>query len=218
MTKIFFHGFIVRMKTDKISFGANPLNRIKIKKYNSIEKRFENYPVRFVRLENKYSDISVVDRAAVEWEDAKYIKRIASSSHWMNIRDDVEIDVYALTTQQNNFDELIFDKILGFAEIRNDANNRKKRILNRLQVRPDAINLGNPHNKKFKHIGCSILKSLKKIYNNLHLESENILTDEFYMANGFIQDNVRYGSFEWQSNIFKRLYLRYKYSRGMLGY
>ena len=206
------------MKTDNVVFGANPLNRVKIKKYNNIMKRFENFPARFVRLEDDYNDISVLDRAAKEWKNAKYIKRIASSSHWMSIRDDIEIDVYALTTQQNNFKELIYDKILGFAEIRNDSKNRKKRILNRLQVRPDAINLGNPNNKNFKRIGHSILESLKKIYNNLHLDSENLLTDKFYIANGFIQDKLRDGSFVWQSNIFKRLYLRYKNLRGMFGY
>lgn len=216
MTKNFFSGFIFIMDIDSINFGAKFINKVTIQKFDKKTKGFVDYPANFVKLESgKHSDIKVVDKAAEQWKGAKYIQRIATASHWM---DATSIDVYALTTQKNKFENLKYSKVLGFAEMRNDERRPKFKWLYYLQVKPSAQNIDNSGKKDYKHVGSSTLQSLKKIYKNISLfsaDSPNI--EQFYESHGFIQDYEGKAHYVWCSNILKRLKIRwnaYRISRG----
>jgi hypothetical protein len=79
-----------------------------------------------------------------------------------------------------------------------------------IQVRPDAINVNNDSISTYKKTGTSMLKSLKKIYSDITVQSEdNPNTEAFYEWNGFIRD-YRSGEnyFSWSSDIYKRAKLK----------
>ena len=208
MTKNFFHVFIYSMKINSVTFGANPLNTVKIKKFDKKAKDFVDFPATFIKLEpyNEF-DLMAVDEAAQKWKDAKFIRKIATASHWMK---EAPIDIYAITAQKKKFDKLNPDEILGFAEMRNDNSFPGFKWLYYLQVKPDAININNTGKKIYKHVGTSIIKSLKKVYKNISLYSENSPNImKFYKKNGFIEDSAAERHYLWSSNIFKRLKIHY---------
>ena len=203
------------MSVENISFGAKPLNKLSVKKYDKSLKTFKDCPAHFVKIESTKFDLSAINAVAKKWKDAKYVKKIATASHWMNNRKYVEIDVYALTLQDKNFEILKPRKILGLVEMRNNNDNPKDRIIYHLQVKPSAMNVNNNKNKNYKHVGCGILDSLKKIYKNMSLYSDNNPNIKiFYKINGFIEDLKGSNHFSWSSNIFRRL--KMKYDRFML--
>ena len=202
------------MSVENISFGAKPLNKLYIKKYDKSLKAFVDCPARFVKIESTKSDLTAVNAVAKKWKKAKYIQRIATASHWMNNSNSVEIDVYALTLQDKDFEKLKPKQIIGMVEMRNNPKNIKDRILQHIQVKPSAININN-RNKKYKQVGCGIINSLKKIYKNMSLYSENSPNiKKFYEYNGFIEDYKGDNHYSWSSNIFRRL--KIKFDRFML--
>ena len=83
-------------------------------------------------------------------------------------------------------------------------------VLEHLQVKPSAINVNSKKNN-YKGVGSSILKSLKKVYNQITLVSinnENI--EKFYKDNGFIEFACAKGNFIWYKNILLRLKLKFQ--------
>ena len=199
------------MEVSSVTFGAKPINDVVIKKLDKSTKEFIDYPAKFVKIDpdNKV-DLSVLNLLVQKWKGATYIRRIATNSHWMKSRKYVEIDVYALTTQNNNFERLKPNKILGLAEMRNDADNPKNRKLWHLQVKPSAINVNNK-NKQYKYVGSSMLDSLKKIYKNMSLCSDdNKNIKEFYKKNNFVEYYEGRNHFSWSSNLFTMLKIRIK--------
>ena len=216
MTNLLFYGFIICMNVDSVSFGAKPINSVKIKKYDKNIKNFVDFPATFVKLEpNNYFDIKAADVCASKWKDAKYIQKIATASHWM---ESVPLSIYAVTTQKNKFNKLKPNKILGFVEMRKDENRPIYDWLYYLQVKPQAINVNNSESKSYKHVGKSIIASLKKIYKNISLYSEdNDNIEKFYQSNGFIQDYTGVKHYVWSSNIFRMLKVRYESFRLHIG-
>ena len=210
MTKNFFRVFIINMKINNVTFGAKPINHSFIRKIDKNSGKFVKIPVNFVKLEadNKF-DMSAMNNIAEKWKDAKYIRKIATASHWMNARKFVEIDVYALTTQEKNFEILKPKKIVGCVEMRNDERNPKSRKVYYLQVKPSMMNVNNPENK-YERVGSTILDSLKKIYKSLSLYSDdNKAIKKFYKRNGFIEDYNNKNHYSWSLSIFERLKIRY---------
>ena len=198
------------MDIDRVNFGAKYINTIKIKKFDEVSESFANYSVAFVKLDpNNKDDLRVVDAAVIQWKDADYIKKIATASHWIG---KAPIEVYALTTQKNNFNKLKPSKILGFAEMRKDQIRLDFNWLYYLQVNPKAININKTNSSnQYKYVGTSILKSLKKIYNNISLYSVNIPPIiKFYKDNGFIKDFIGENHYLWTSNLLKRLKIYYE--------
>jgi hypothetical protein len=62
------------------------------------------------------------------------------------------IDVYALTSQKDNFGTLRYEKILGFAAMRKDEKKLKNTKLYYLQVRPSAMNVNQENKVNYKHV------------------------------------------------------------------
>lgn len=197
------------MNVNNITFGAIPINKTTIKRYDKNTKEFLKIPANFLKIDaNNPYDMSAINQLEKKWKGAKYIQRIVTASHWISSRKFVEIDVYALSTQEKNFDKLKPNKILGIVEMRNDNNNPKSRKIYHLQVKPSAINVNNLKNK-YKHVGSSILKSLKKIYKRMSVfadDNPNIV--QFYIRNGFIEDYQGKNHLSWNSNIFERLKIK----------
>ena len=198
------------MNIDSVSFGAIPINKVVIKKWNKSANKFTDYSAYFVKIDayNK-SDLQAVYKTSQKWKtrkEAKYIQQISTASQWMKGN---PIDVYALTIQREKFDKLQADSILGLAEMRKDEAGQGIHLLNFLQVRPNAMNVNQKHKVNYKYIGSGILASLKKIYNKIYLFAENDKNIEnFYKRNGFIDDYSGSRHYTWDSSPFKRLLLK----------
>ena len=195
---------------NNINFEAKPLNKIVVKKYNKDKKRFVPTTATFVKLEHENQfDLTAISKAAKKWKNSKYIQRIATASHWMH---QIPIKVYALTTQEKNFNKLNYKDILGFAEMRPDYNIENFNELYHLQVKPEARNIDKTlSKKKYMHVGSSILTSLKKIYKNISLYSAGGSDlDKFYKRNNFISDYACETHYYWSSNPLTRLKIYYE--------
>ena len=198
------------MYTDSISFGAIPINKVKIKKYNKLSQKFTDYSANFVKIDaGNRKDLETVYKTAQKWKvrnEAKYIQQISTSSQWMKGN---FIDVYALTLQHDNFENLQASGILGLAEMREDEAGQGIHLLNFLQVRPNAINVNQKYKVNYKYVGSGILTSLKKIYSKIYLFSENDENiEKFYQKNGFIDDYKGSRHYTWDSSPFKRILLK----------
>lgn len=198
------------MKTDNISFGAIPISKTTVKKYNKLQKQFTSYPVNFVKIDacNK-DDLNAIYETAQKWNKIgkpKYAQLISTSCQWMK---DKPIRVYALTIQKNNLEKLQPDCILALAEMRFNQNNPQNTLLNYLQVRPNAKYVNQKHKINYKYVGSAMLESLKGIYKEFFLFADNDKNVEaFYKRNGFIDDFDGTRHYAWSSNFFKRLLLR----------
>ena len=199
-----------------VSFGAIPLNKVFIKKFDRDTGNFIPIEASFVKLDAKNkNDLKVTRSVAEQWQQNLYMKKIATAANWM---DYVPIDVYALTTQTKNLKKLKSKQILGFAEMRKDQNFPKYQQLYRLQVKPEAINVNQQNKKQYQKVGSAILDSLKQIYSNISLFSINsINVERFYRKNGFIMDYRHDGRFIWSDSLIERvkmhfsnLYVRFK--------
>lgn len=193
------------MKTDRISFGAKPINSTIIKKFDREKTGFVEFPVNFIKLEP--SDVRIIDILAEYWKGAEYINKVATASHWMQT---VPIDFYAITEQKEDFDRLDPLKILGIAEMRDDNYRKGFKELHHLQIKPGVINVDNNGRKFYKHAGTAILNSLKKIYKNISLfsnDSKNV--QKFYEKNGFIEDFMGKNHYIWSTNLFIKLKIMY---------
>ena len=193
------------MQIDGTNFQATALNKVKIKKYDTKKKKFVSAPGMFVLLDGSNSgDFKVISYISKKWKDASYIKEITTAANWMGHKDYIKI--FALTEQKKNFDKLSPKKILGLAEMREEQ--EEGNVLSHIQVKPSAININSGSNK-YKKTGYSMLKSLKKLYNQISLVSvrdDNI--EKFYKDNGFVEYAEFPGNFVWYKNIFKRYKLK----------
>ena len=206
------------MNINNINFRAKPINKsLFIKKYDLNKNQYTDFQVAFVKLDkDNKNDIIAVDEATKHWNDGIFIKRIATASHWMKT---VPIDIYALTSQSNNFDKLDYKQIIGFAEMRDDNMQKKYKWLHYLEVKYDAIKVGSESKNKYKYAGSTILSSLKKIYKNISLFSvrhPNI--EKFYRQNGFIEDYMGCNHYVWNSSKLKMMLIKFKKFRLQFGY
>ena len=198
------------MNVDSVSFGAIPINKVVIKKWNKSVKQYTDYPVNFVKIDayNK-ADLQALYKTSQKWKarkEAKYIQQISTSSQWMQ---ENPIEVYALTLQRDKLENIQPSGILGLAEMREEEAGQGIHLLNFLQVRPNAINVNQKYKVNYKYVGSGILTSLKKIYNKIYLFSENDENiEKFYQKNGFTDDYKGSRHYTWDSNPFKRLLLK----------
>ena len=201
------------MDIDSISFGALPINNTKILQFDKKTKRFLPEKVKFVQIDSRNKlDITALDSLIDKWKGADYIRRIVTASHWVGI---APIEVYAITSQKDKFESLDSEKILGLAEMRDDIRPNYKR-LHYLQVNPKAINVNQTGDKNYKLVGRKMIKSLKKIYKRIALDSaDSPNIEKFYQNNCFIKDYRTEGRYLWSSNIIERIMIRIDNFRNM---
>lgn len=163
-----------------ITFRANLINYETIKKRTN-RNQFYHYPVSFVQLnpQNK-NDLQALSKIDADWDwfssYAHDIKLLLTSN------DTKDLNTYALTTQEKNFESLNPQKVLGLACVKKI--NPEQIVLEYLQVDPQ--NNYSKKNSKFKHIGIAIMNSLFKIYSGLEMILVSRLEAEpFYEKLGF---------------------------------
>ncbi len=182
-------------KTNHTAFKANFVNRVKIGKF--IKGKYANGYASFVKI-NPFNqgDINALEDSAKYWEHDKFALNIYyaacalknKSKYYMNH------DVYALTSQNKNYNELNSDKILGL--IHTSPYIDKSMLIEHIQVNPQYLY---KEGTKFKGLGTAILNSLKKIKNKISCypaSEESVKT--FYTKNGFIKEPNASNYYIWQ--------------------
>ena len=121
-----------------------------------------------------------------------------------NVVDDLSIgaadseryQVYALTSQNRDFDKLCSDDILGLAEV---ENGEKAVELDYLQVNPQFI-FGSQC-PLFREVGTGIVDSLKSLYNKVIELTSAYSATEFYEKNGFEIFDINKLRYRWKPNL-----------------
>ena len=147
----------------------------------------------FVEVEkNNISDINSLKRAVYSWLPYDRFGKFIC----LCIDDKCKLGelncnkVYALTSQQNEFDKLDNNKILGLVDIIevDDA-----AYMPYIQVDPHMLY---PSEPEYKGIGTAMIECLKNFYNRISCEpidEDSVI--RFFEKNGFVRKN--FATYEW---------------------
>ena len=104
--------------------------------------------------------------------------------------------IYSITSQNNNYDCINPDKVLGAVEFIEDKKNNINNIIF-LEVEPDnqALQMGK---QNYKKIGTSILNCLKSLYHNKPIKlNSSYSAIKFYEKNNFHKDSSSKNKFDY---------------------
>lgn len=176
-------------------FNAHFLNKSIIQEMNSRTKKYNKKVVNFVEFDFKNKDdlIAMADALNI-WVDDEYGKKILDVAKRIINLNAISNNnrIFLLTTQTKNFVKLDKNKILGMAHMMTFPNVFPE--LRYLQVHPK--NKFNENKRQYKHIGKSIINSLKKIYSNITLIS-SYKSALFYEHLGFNISDIDLLKYTW---------------------
>ena len=179
------------------TFGATKVGHTPILLWDDEIDDYELYPANFVKLDrNNKSDFDALSKLEYMWKGTDFISYITYAGKAMldNNLSYRNVDIYALTTQKDNFEKLNENYITGVAQVIDEHNG--KIHLGLLQARP--LNTG------FKRVGTGILNCLKDMSDVITLSAANN-TDGFYEKNGFKKSRRFYGLYAWQRPLKERI-------------
>lgn len=168
---------------NSISFGAKFIKKGQLQQYDRKTDTYKPAVVSIVEIDpKKEADIRTVCEAAKNWRGEKYASSIVGvlCSLYAGYLDKDEKQVYALTAQQDCFNNLESAKILGLAEVDHAKSPVK---LDFLQVKPDSMFKVDKRN--YKGVGSSILTFLKGLYGKGIMLQADRDSLRFYEKNGF---------------------------------
>lgn len=168
------------MKT--ISFGANFLNSAQVYK-KAQNNEYKKTKVSFVKMNPKDDkDIETLDNIQKYWDYDKYAPNIYNFA--LKIRKNElpqkRFKIYALTTQNTDFENLDDRNILG--AVLGETTKKDFLYIDYLQVNPKYIYYPDTD---YKRNGSAILDSLKTHYSEIMLKPTKGSTEKFYEKNGF---------------------------------
>ena len=165
----------------EVNFKANFINTATVKKYAKNTNQYINKKATFLELDLTSSkDIEILKKLSFSW-NAAFLKSVLKNvekklPNWK---------VYTLTIQNNDFNNIDSEKILGIAQT--SKQDSQSINLEYLQVRPEYTHLNSQ--RKFKQVGSSIIDCLKKIECVTRINVVSILEEvDFYILNGFFYD------------------------------
>ena len=146
------------------NFSALLVNRRTIEKYNNQKGKYDDSDAYVVMLEptNK-DDIKAVASAVDTWRGDIFGRNILDSLiFYKHFPKDSHMEVYAITTQDDNHEKLEPSKILGLAEVYMSAGSSNP-YLSYFQVKPnDNRNRNIPD--EYNHVGQELLGVIKKLF------------------------------------------------------
>lgn len=184
-------------KTKFCAFLKNPITIEKIGK-DGIPQRAN---ASFVQIDcdNKW-DIKALENIGTYWENSLYGNKYYNTAMLKFKKEKYHkiYDVYALTLQQENFEKLNPDEIMGVVEVMHIGD--KKINIEHIEGKPEYVN---EINRRYNEIGTSMLKSLKKFYNVITLTArKSKAVSNFYIKNEFVETSENSGFFVWIKDAF----------------
>lgn len=186
-----------------ISFGASFIQRMPIKKYSFQTETYTPSYANLVELSpHDLRDVSALDEIAFNFGNDSYADNIAfdaKKAYKRNNHKNEPFSAIALTTQEDNFEKLNANDVIGIAEIFK----RKKGEIELLYLQTHPKYVYSLHPRKVKNIGTAILDYLKETHNKitLHSASSPLM---FYIRNGFRMVSPDSFRLVWDKN-FKKI-------------
>ncbi len=178
------------MINNTISFTSSYVDKLNILKLN---KQKEYFPHQSILVELESSDLEVLNDINNKWTQNSFGDNFVCWAKYNHKRTN---KLFALTTQQNNFNKLQADSILGLMNI--DLRKRKSKI-HYIETKPN--------NPEYNNVGSSLINYAKTKTNRIKLTAgSKKLVDKFYTPLGFIHEyknnNDRYAYCEliWLKN------------------
>lgn len=178
-----------------ISFSAKFKNPVEILK-KDIAGNYAPYEVVFIELEpNNKNDIKALANLNKYWSDKEqYVSSIYATA--LELRDNEDLQnftrIFAVTEQNDKFEKLNGEKILGLTEV--STRKPKEYYISYIQVNPRNVFSISP---EFKRVGTKILDSIKSFANRILLSPSSHDTAIFYEQNGFKPSKFSHSIFEW---------------------
>ncbi|MBP3821327.1 hypothetical protein J6G99_06780 [bacterium] len=180
---------------NNISFGALKKSNASVKyNYNNIYIPYNTSIVELDKNDNK--DFQSLYDLAHLWNE-KYNGSFAYDILLEASKNKPNFDMFkehyiALTTQENNFEKLDPEQILGVSMITEYDNSSE---INWLQVKPDTKCIGNK-NRKFKDIGKAIIDYIKSESSGRHIWlTSSIEAVDFYKKQHFKPRDGRFSKY-----------------------
>ena len=179
----------------EINFRANLVTRTNVLKLGKHTKKYAPTEVSFVKIDRELkSDIKALREIKKIWpySFASNIYKEASNSEYL-------VDVYALTTQEKDFEYLNPNNIIGLVET---SNRYKGSIyLEYLQTNPQYIADEDSDMPLYKKIGTTMLNLLKNLESTEIIKlSPTFSSIDFYAKNDFKVDAKDEGTIIWEKN------------------
>jgi len=185
IAKLLIMCFLVSMQINTHpSFKANHISTVQIKKVEPLTKTYANCMANFVELVSK-QDLAILNTIERHWR-THYASRIAiDAGEYLSQHTNPKHKFYALTLQNDSFDTLSSNKVLGLAEITDEFDQNIYK-LDYLQTKP-THKYQTKIERTYKNIGTRIVDEIKKICFDkpIMLLSENSAI-QFYIKNGFV--------------------------------
>lgn len=179
-----------------ITFGANFVQNINVKKLTP-ELSYKDKEVNFVKIDlSNSNDLKTLETTAQNWKNCTFADNIFYNANIQanNIKASKNFEFYALTTQVDDFKNLLAEKILGLMEIKKKTDENIH--IDYVQIDPEIIYM---ENQPYKKCGSAMLTCLKKIFETKLITLTGSI-ENFYLQNGFKKaegSNIRY---YWQKS------------------
>jgi len=172
--------------TPKLSFQAHPMKYCPtVMKLNNEDKSYRQEQVSMVEidLDNK-KDIEALSNLSENWTNANLITSIYSEAKEMSEEEEYRLDYrfYAITSQNDNFENLDPEKIISVCEIETSEDDDSA-FIEYIQSHPDSAHKIYP---EYKRGASAMLDGLKYYYNDIRLyaiPTKDVLN--FYKRNDF---------------------------------
>ena len=184
--------------TNSVNFKADLINKLHIGKVINKDKRI--YPqtqVSFVKI-NPFSskDINALKCCAEYWQYGIFATNVYHAACALRNKSKyyLDHDVFALTSQTSDFDNLNEDSILGLLHVSRNKDNSI--FIEHIQTKPHTSLSIVP---EFKGIGTGILNSLKLLTDKITCfpaRTKSVI--DFYERNGFTKDKDVLDCYIWQ--------------------
>lgn len=192
VAKIFFRCFLENMNNN-ISFGANFIQKIPIKKYSYDTKTYNPLNANFIELKpSNAKDVNALGDIAFDFGGDSFANNIYAQAKIHSKHPDEKYRYFALTQQDNDFDRLSISKILGVALTKKRVDGTTE--LENLQVHPKFVYSWGP--PSIKRIGSAILDCLKEFNDKIILNSSPNAT-KFYEKNSFMRIDPKIRRYFW---------------------
>ena len=189
---------------NKIPFNAHFVRNTTLLKYDTDSHKYEPDTVSFVKFDpDNKKDFEAIDKLKNKWQDSILISHVKKCGTRMIKKDPYAngANIFAVTSQTEDFDNLDPKKILSLAQTENVG---YKKIYLRAIER-------NPENNEYKKIGTATINALKEEYNKITLNSLKEAVD-FYIHCGFKKKSNDANEFYWRKSLPKRIQEKHLFS------
>lgn len=182
--------------SDSINFRAKFIDKVQISKRIADTSIYKDVLVSCVKINPKnVDDIKALENISKCWEDSKFATNIYYAA--CAIRNDSKYykcnNIYAITTQNSNFNNINYKNILGLVHTCSLDNGDM--FIEHLEADPKIVN---STIREYKKIGTSILDCLKIMAGRIVCFPSNTKTvKNFYFSNGFLENPPHSNLFIW---------------------